>query len=234
MYPQAVVCGMTAGRLFGLWGLPMWTVSELPELLLPAGQNFTQRRGVRLRSGLRPGESTMRDGFPTILLTSTLAALTRRLRFDDLVCVLDSALRLGWQATEADFPRRCRPLIDPALAMADPRSESAFETLLRLLLVRAGVAPEALQYEVYDVAGRLCARLDLAWPSVRLAVEADGRAFHDLPAALYRDRVRANDLEIQQWTILRFTWADLVGRPEWVVQQVRQALRRPKGPGNRR
>lgn len=48
-----------------------------------------------------------------------------------------------------------------------------FEALIRLLLVGEGLAPETLQLELFDTRGRVYARLDLAWPSVKLAVEAD-------------------------------------------------------------
>ena len=66
------------------------------------------------------------------------------------------------------MPKRLRA----ALALADGRSESTFETLVRLLLVRAGLAPETLQLEVFDQNGRLYARLDMAWPSVKVGLEA--------------------------------------------------------------
>jgi very-short-patch-repair endonuclease len=95
---------------------------------------------------------------------------------------------------------------------------------LRLLLIRAGLAPETLQLELFEANGRVYARLDMAWPSVKVAVEADGREHHDAPEALYRDRVRGNALALAGWTVLRFTWADLVRRPQWIVEQVRRAL----------
>jgi very-short-patch-repair endonuclease len=150
--------------------------------------------------------------------------LASALAFDDLVCFLDSALRLGWRPQQLRLGRKRRRRVHAALALTDPRSESTFETLLRLRFVRAGLVPEALQYEVVDAAGQVYARLDIAWPSIKLAIEADGRIHHDTVPALYRDRTRANALELQGWTILRFTWADLQRRPGWVVSQVRMAM----------
>jgi very-short-patch-repair endonuclease len=113
-----------------------------------------------------------------------------------------------------------------AVALADRRAESTFETLLRLLLVRAGFPPEDLQFKVFTEDGREVARLDLAWPSIKLAVEADGRQFHDAPKALYRDRARANDVELEGWTILRFTWADLLRDPDEIVAKIARAVNR--------
>jgi very-short-patch-repair endonuclease len=81
-----------------------------------------------------------------------------------------------------------------------------------------------LQLQLFDRDGSCFARLDMAWPSRRLAVEADGRERHDKPEALYRDRRRQNDVELAGWTVLRFTWNDVMRHPNWVVAQVRRAL----------
>ena len=220
--PHAAVCGVTAGRIHELWGLPRWTPAEQPHLLLPAGRTYNARRGIRLHNGLLAGESILVRRIPTTNLERTATDLTRTLSLDDLVCLLDRALGLGWRP-EASSARRTRKFL-AALSLADARSESPLETLLRLLLVRAGLPPEALQHRVLDGNGRVLARLDMAWPSIGLAVEADGREYHDEPHALYRDRDRANDVVLEGWRILRFTWADVVGRPAWVIAKIRRAI----------
>jgi very-short-patch-repair endonuclease len=76
--------------------------------------------------------------------------------------------------------------------------------------------------------------LDLAFPAQRLAVEIDGRAFHSDPQAFQRDRHRQNDLVAAGWTILRFTWSDLVQRPDYVVQAILEALRTSRPPDDAR
>jgi REase_MTES_1575/Transcriptional regulator, AbiEi antitoxin len=219
--PYGVAGGITAARLHGLWIRQAWTAAELPQVLLPAGFTHKAREGIRLRSGLLAEQHVIVDGFRATTLARTVHDLAVVLRLNDLVCLLDSALRTGWVPAR-DSRRRSR--LDTAAALADARSESVLETLLRLLLVRAGLEPETLQHEVVGPRGAVLARLDLAWPSIRLAVEADGAAFHDAPRALYRDRRRANDLELLGWTILRFTWTDVIQHPDWVVSQVRRAL----------
>ncbi len=220
--PDAVACRVTAGRLLQLWGLPVWTPTESPHLILPAGRSYNRCTGLALRSGLRPGEKTTKDGLPVTTLARTVRDMASVLELDELVCLLDSALKAGWRP-DPGAPRMS-PRLRAAMALADARAESPFETLLRLLLVRAGLAPQTLQLEIFESGGRVYARLDLAWPSVKVAVEADGRMYHDAPEALYRDRSRANALALDGWTILRFTWADLHRRPEWIVAQVRHAL----------
>ena len=220
--PDGVISHTSAARVLKLGGLPRWTPGEAPHVILPAGRTFNRCSGLVLHSGLRPGEQTVRFGLPVTSLRRTVGDMATVLPLDDLVCLIDSALRAGMPAGEvrSRAPRRLRE----AMALADGRSESTFETLLRLLMVRAGLAPEALQVKVFDKDGRLYARLDLAWPSAKVGLEADGREFHDLPEALHRDRVRANQLANDGWKIFRATWDDLMQRPASIVALIREAL----------
>jgi very-short-patch-repair endonuclease len=66
--------------------------------------------------------------------------------------------------------------------------------------------------------------LDLAFPAQMLAVEIDGRAFHDDPVAFESDRWRQNDIILAGWRVLRFTWRMLTEQPQVVVAAIRQAL----------
>ena len=59
----------------------------------------------------------------------------------------------------------------------------------------------------------------------QVGLEADGREFHDLPEALNRDRVWANQLADDGWKISRVTWDDLVRHPERIVALIRRAPR---------
>ncbi len=222
--PSAAAHGVTAARLHRLWGLPAWRESEQPVLILPAGQSINTRRGLRLHTGLREDERLLVEGLPTANVGRTVYHLSVPLRLDDLVCLVDSATRCGWTPTPG--PVRGRRRLLQAVALSDARSESPLETYGRLLLVRAGLTPEVLQYELFDALGSAFARFDMAWPSVRLAVEMDGREYHDEPTALYRDRSKSNAAMLDGWRLLRFTWFDVTRRPEWVVATVRTALAR--------
>jgi hypothetical protein len=222
--PSAAAHGMTAARLHTLWGLPVWRDSEQPELITPAGHSLNNRRGLCLRTGLLEHERVMVDGLPATSLGRTVHHLSSVMEFDALVCLVDSATRRGW--IPATGPPRGRRRLLAAMALSDARSESPLETYIRLLLGRAGLPPEVLQHRLVDAWGKPYARLDLAWPSVRLAIEVDGREYHDAPGALYRDRSKANAALIDGWRVLRFTWFDVTQRPEWVVATVRRALGR--------
>lgn len=78
------------------------------------------------------------------------------------------------------------------LTRADGRSESPAESRLRLRLVLAGVAVPVPQHAIRTAAGAFVARIDLAWPAHRVAVEYDG-AWHNRSDEHFRaDRTRFN------------------------------------------
>lgn len=108
--------------------------------------------------------------------------------------------------------------------LADPDSGSVLESMLRVLLAEAGLPAPQTQYRVLDERGRFVARVDFCWPAARLVVEADGYAFHSDREAYRNDRRRLNQLELLGWRVLRFSWEDVVGRPEAVVAAVRACL----------
>jgi very-short-patch-repair endonuclease len=120
--------------------------------------------------------------------------------------------------------------VSAAFKLADARSESALETRVRLVLVFAGLTPEVLQLNVFDRDGRWIARVDMAWPSKRLVVEADGREYHDRLEALHADRDKQNRIASAGWTVLRFTWFDVTTRPGYIVERVCTATRWCAGP----
>ena len=71
--------------------------------------------------------------------------------------------------------------------------------------------------------GKLIARADVLFRAAGLIVEADGRAAHD---DFETDRERLNSLMLAGYTVLRFTWRQLVERPWLVREQIETALRR--------
>ena len=66
--------------------------------------------------------------------------------------------------------------------------------------------------------------LDIAFPAAKLAIEIDGRAYHDDAATFENDRWRQNDVVLAGWRVLRFTWQMLTERPQIVLATIRRAL----------
>jgi hypothetical protein len=74
--------------------------------------------------------------------------------------------------------------------------------------------------------------VDFGYLNPRLIIEFDSRRWHGRYRDFEKDRERDNRAQLASWRILRFTWADLKERPEYVVACVRRALGlTPDSPG---
>jgi very-short-patch-repair endonuclease len=66
--------------------------------------------------------------------------------------------------------------------------------------------------------------LDGAIPSLKIAVELDGLAKRTSRSATNAEYRRQNRLILDGWTVLRFTWDDVMHHPEFVIQTIRDAV----------
>ena len=98
------------------------------------------------------------------------------------------------------------------------------ESVLRWLIHEAGLPRPALQHSIVDGSGAFIGRADLAWPDRKVLVEFDGDV-HRERDVFVRDLRRQNRLMAAGWTVLRFTSADVLGRPDEVIAEIRRALR---------
>ena len=103
--------------------------------------------------------------------------------------------------------------------------DSVAEAELVRALRKAGLAPPATQFELRD-GGRFVARIDLAWPAQRVALELDGYRHHSDLRSFVHDRERGNRIVALGWALLRTTPSAVRARPDVVVSDVKAALRR--------
>jgi very-short-patch-repair endonuclease len=96
------------------------------------------------------------------------------------------------------------------------------ESVLRWLLYVAGVPAPELQHAIWTPLAEFHA--DLAWPESRVMVEFDGDVHRDR-RVFVEDLRRQNALVAAGWTVLRFSSADVLGRPDEVIAAIRRALR---------
>jgi very-short-patch-repair endonuclease len=129
------------------------------------------------------------------------------------------SLRLYCRSSLEQHSRRARTAADLVRA----RSESPQESRLRVLLALAGLPAPAINLEVFDEDGEFMARLDLAYPDLKLAVEYDG-AHHADPAQWEADVARRQRLEDAGWRIIVVTRRQLFQHPGRVVDVVARAL----------
>lgn len=205
------------------------------EVVVPRGCVLPRRSGVRARTADVPArDAALLEpyGLRCLRPVRAVADLLRTLPLHEAVVVADAVQRADLAAaTDLAEELACAAGLrgvrraHRALSLSDPRAESPPETRLRLLLVEAGLAPVP-QHVVLDAGGRFVARVDLAFPAARVAVEYDGRAVHEREDVFARDRQRQNMLLACGWLVLRYTAADLRWRRAGVVDEVCAAVRR--------
>jgi very-short-patch-repair endonuclease len=91
------------------------------------------------------------------------------------------------------------------------------ESRIRLAIVFDGLPAPVVQHPVGPFF------LDLAYPSIRLAIEYDGET-HRVQERALRDLDRQAYLTDAGWKVLRFTAAQVMRRPTWVAARVREEL----------
>jgi very-short-patch-repair endonuclease len=108
--------------------------------------------------------------------------------------------------------------IGALVAAAADRADSAVERRMLAILRGAGLTGwwRAVPFEHWTI--------DFAFPGARLAIEVDGWAYHSDVDRFRADRGKGNALVRAGWRLLRFTWHDVVNRPEYVVAEIRAAL----------
>jgi very-short-patch-repair endonuclease len=178
------------------------------------------------------------DGIPATNVRRTLIDLGAVVGREAVEAALDDALRrrltslprlTSRLAELGGRGRRGAGLLRKLLAERGPDlppPESVLEARLMRLLRRARLPEPARQYEVLE-RGRVLARVDLAYPDLRLAIEADGYRYHSGRAAWQRDLTRRNVLTSRGWRVIHVTWADLAVGGNGIVREIRRALGEP-------
>nr|WP_254071882.1 DUF559 domain-containing protein [Rathayibacter sp. VKM Ac-2857] len=100
------------------------------------------------------------------------------------------------------------------------------ETLLRLLLIRAGLPEPELNVELYDADGHFVARVDLLYRDQRVVVEYDGDHHRTDKRQYERDIARSEAIQALGYQHLRIRASGVHDDPEATAARVRRALTR--------
>jgi very-short-patch-repair endonuclease len=186
--------------------------------------------GVRVhRVLLDPSTVTERHGLPVTTRVETLLDCLGWLRFNEAVTLADRSKQQGWlQATDIERRlkgqsgrwgnRQLRMLLPNFCDGAHSEAERRLHTLLR----GAGITGWKANFAVTVPGGRFV--IDAAFVRQRVAIEIDGYGPHSSREAFQGDRTKSNLLIAAGWTVLRFTWSDLVDRPDYVIATIRKLL----------
>jgi very-short-patch-repair endonuclease len=183
-----------------------------------------QPEGVVVHQTRRWLEGDIDLGTTSALRTVLDCATT--MPFAEALAVADSALSHRFMEKEGLMEAaRARPGAGRQRRLrvadaADRRADNPFESVLRAILLDAGLTTFEPQGEI--LLGRRLVRPDLVDHAARIVIEADSFAFHGAPDDLERDCERYDALTAAGWTVLRFAYRQVMNRPDWVVATVRR------------
>ena len=218
-------------RVVGLNGLgAKWIEPELPAELI-----HTNRRPPRLISvhtdGLALGETQLIDGMAVTTPARTAFDLGRRLglkegvqRIDALMNAIDIKVD-DVEAVAKQHPGVCGlRQLRQTLDLVDGGAESPYESLTRLLLVRAGFPRPQTQIPVLDEYGYVFARIDMGWEKWRVGADFEGAQHWTDPRRRNWDVERYARLPELGWFDIRLTSGILHNRPQSFLDRVGAAL----------
>lgn len=247
--PGTVVCGRTAGWLWGVDALAMNSQGCLPpiDVMGPPGSARSRRADTSSRTGpLLESDVVELSGILVTTPARTAADLARLLARPDALAALDALMSLPAMSRElvGDILGRfvgyrgviqARELVE----LADPRAESPQESRARLRCVDAGFPCPEPQIDVFDQSGDFLARLDMGWRELLKALEVDGDEAHGTPAQQAHDKARRERVENRGWGLAVATSEHVLGRSlafersleELLEMEMRLTLHHPRFGG---
>lgn len=223
----------TAGVLAFHTAAELWGMTDHQDdsihVLLPHARRVVIPSGTRIHRRRRGGdEHVVLDGLPVTGRADTVLDQLTVLSPRDASTLADRAIQRSWlrpdqvAARLKEYPRRPgNRQLQRIAGRLDDGAASMSERRLHRILRANGIRDWKPNYQVW-VDGVLIAVLDVAIPHMKLALEVDGMAYHVDVDRFQRDRTRQNALVNLGWTVLRFTWSDLVDRPGYVAAAVRR------------
>jgi very-short-patch-repair endonuclease len=216
----ATVCGPAAAWWHGmLAAAPAEAAVTVPRRIALRGYP-----GVRIRRrDLAELDRALVDG--VWCAARPLAVLETAIVLTDGSAFLDRALQKHVRFDEL-YQAYCRNMaaygaarIRELVAAAADRADSAAERRLIAVLREAGCTgwQRGVAFERWTI--------DVAFPDAKVAIEVDGWAYHCDVDRFRSDREKGNALVRAGWKLLRFTWYDLVNRPQYVIAEIRAAVR---------
>ncbi len=223
---DAALDGRAAARAYGITALqPLRTV----DIVVPYRRVPRPVAGVRIRRSRRWDQFgvTQVNRLAVPSLAATAARLAPTVGHGLLTDVVQDMARRGLDLADVipfagDQPGG--PALRRVLDALGVSRKSALERLLFPALA-AEVGSFTRHAVVRDRAGDVIEEVDALFEGARVAVQADGWAFHHDRRRFQRDRTNQNRLSVEAGVlVLRFTHRDLTERLPDVVAQIRQAV----------
>lgn len=212
---DSVLVDETAAHLHGCRSVDV----AVTHVRIPYGREFRSRQGLAVHhGGFFADDVRVVEGLRVLPLDRVVADLLCRPNGSDGLAVADEALRLA--RPHADrlrraIAKRLRSRADPRgtvrgavlLNVASPEAESPPESWLRFRILEKGFPLPEVNWSLTRPDGRELFRVDLAWPSLRVALEYDGYEPH--ADREKQDAARQVELQRRGWIVVRARKEDL-------------------------
>jgi hypothetical protein len=212
----------------GWHGAPFAGPRDPVTVVRPAETRWRGPREVRMhRTDIDPTDIERHDDVPVSSALRTAWDVATLETVGTAVAALDAMVRTSSidqsalaQMVEAGAGRWGVARVRRVVECVDPRAESPPESWVRVALALDGLRPIP-QYEMW-ADGEFLARVDLAFPEERVAIEYEG-AYHFDGIQIARDDVRLRRLLDAGWRVIRLSASDLRDL-DAVVARVRHEL----------
>lgn len=221
----------TAARLYGI-PMPVAVEGSLEiHVTVRRGAQPPRMRGVTGHSGA-VGAARRVSGLPVVAPELVWRQLAAALSVDELIAAGDHLARR--RDPQSSIDRLTRMVDDSAgargvallrcaLAEIRPGTESPRETLLRLVVVRAGLPEPVVAHPVFDERGRLIGTPDLAFIAEKVALEYEGDVHRTDLRTFRQDIERRERFQEAGWLVIRIT-GDHLRNPQALVARIERAL----------
>jgi hypothetical protein len=208
--------------------------SDRPDLTVPPGRVSGLSAANLHRAALPPGDVVIKHGAMVTSVARTIVDCARSTSTLAAVTAADAALHrhlTTWSELD-DVLLRCWnwPGIRRAahaIDLADARSESALESISRVVLHRLRLPIPTLQAELGDAAGRFIGRVDFYWDEYGVVGEADGAGKYGLsPTSLIEEKQRQEQLEDLGVIFVRWGWDAPTKQPQELRRRLNRAFDR--------
>lgn len=222
-----VLAGITASGLLGA----KWVEPDIPVELIHTNRRPPPRIIV-YTDQLLPAEIRTVSGLPVTTAARTAFDIGRRLEWVQAVQRIDALMNATHVTVEdiagviAVHPGiRGLTKLRKVLQWVDAGSESPYETLTRIILLRNGFPRPHTQVRVRNENGTIIARIDMGWPQWRVGVDFDGAHHWTDPKQRTKDIERYAILADLGWIDIRVTAEMVHNKPGMFLKRVGHALR---------
>lgn len=246
----AVISHHSAGLAWGLPQPPLAHWEELPPTLTrsrEAGHRCRSHGGVQLLAARLPEHHVILDpeGWAITSLARTAVDVANGLDLPDALVVLDGAARsvcanlvgqprrrdyanpalqkvVRENLVEACLGRRGMSGVRAAIELADPRRESAIESLTAAHIHLAGLPMPEFQVPIRTPLGTFYP--DCYWKDHRLIGEADGAGKYTGPGVILQEKEREQVFHDLDYGVVRWLGKEITFRPAVVMDRIARAL----------